>query len=117
LGLTNSNIYIYIYICSLVELVVVGEVMDVVVVVFTTVLASFLEASPFGPDAFPGVLALSDFAFCSPCLSFVVVPAFGRQPLDRFGGGFGGFIYGCCCLKNSCCGGWLVDRFLFPTWY
>ena len=74
------------------------EVVGVVVVVFTTVLASFLVASPAVPDAFPGVLALSDFAFRSPCLSFVVVllsfvvallsfvvaPAFGRQPLDRF---------------------------------
>jgi hypothetical protein len=66
-----------------VELVVV-EVVGVVVVVFPTVLASFLDASPAGPDVFPGVLALSDFAFRSPCLSFVVVPAFGRQPLDRF---------------------------------
>ena len=49
------------------------EVVGVVVVVFPTVLASF-----------PGVLALSDFAFRSPCLSFVAVPAFGWQPLDRF---------------------------------
>jgi hypothetical protein len=63
-----------------VELVVV-EVVGVVIVVFSTVLASFLDASP---DAFPGVFALSDFAFRSPCLSFVVVPAFGRQPLDQF---------------------------------
>jgi hypothetical protein len=63
-----------------VELVVV-EVVGVVIVVFSTVLASFLDASP---DPFPGVLALSDFAFRSPCLSFVVVPAFGRQPLDQF---------------------------------
>jgi hypothetical protein len=67
-----------------VELVVVVEVVGVVVVVFQTVLASFLDASPAGPDAFPGVLALFDFAFCSPCLSFIVVPAFGRQPLGRF---------------------------------
>jgi hypothetical protein len=59
-----------------VELAVVVEVVSVVVV-FPTVLASFL-------NAFLGVLALSDFAFRSPCLSFVVVPAFGRQPLDRF---------------------------------
>jgi hypothetical protein len=80
-----------------VELVVVVEVAGVVVV-FPTVLASFLDASPTGPDVFPGILALSDFAFRSPCLSFVVVllsfvvallsfvvaPAFGRQPLDRF---------------------------------
>jgi hypothetical protein len=35
----------------------------VVVVVFPTVLASFLDASPTGPDAFPDILALSDFAF------------------------------------------------------
>ena len=48
-----------------------------VVVVFSTVLASFLDASPVSPDAFPGILALSDFAFRSPCLSFVVLPAFG----------------------------------------
>jgi hypothetical protein len=59
-----------------VELAVVVEVVSVVVV-FPTVLASFL-------NAFPGVLSLSDFAFRSPCLSFVVVPAFGREPLDRF---------------------------------
>jgi hypothetical protein len=63
---------------------VVVEVVGVVVVVFTTVLASFLVASPADPDAFPGVLALSDFAFRSPCLSFVVVPTFRWQPLDRF---------------------------------
>jgi hypothetical protein len=56
----------------------------VVVVVFPTVLVSFLDASPAGPRAFPSVLALSDFAFRSLCLSFVVVRAFGRQPLDRF---------------------------------
>jgi hypothetical protein len=62
----------------------VVEVVGVVVVVFPTVLASFLDASPAGPDAFPGVFALSDFAFRSPCLSFVAVPAFGWQPLDRF---------------------------------
>jgi hypothetical protein len=68
----------------LVELVVVVEVVSVVVVVFPTVLASFLDASPAGPDAFLGVLAFSDFAFRSPCLSSVVVPAFERQPLDRF---------------------------------
>ena len=62
----------------------VVEVVGVVVVVFPTVLALFLDVSLAGPDVFPGVLALSDFAFHSPCLSFVVVPAFGRQPLDRF---------------------------------
>jgi hypothetical protein len=67
-----------------VELVVVVEIVGVVVVVIRTVLASFLDASPVGPDAFLGVLALSDFASRSSCLSFVVVPAFGRQPLDRF---------------------------------
>jgi hypothetical protein len=66
-----------------VELVVV-EVVGVVVVVFPTVLASFLDASPASPEAFPGVLVLSDFAFRSPCLSFVVVPAFGQQPLGQF---------------------------------
>jgi hypothetical protein len=46
----------------MVELVVV-EVVGVVVVVFPTVLVSWLVASPSGPDAFPDVLALSDFAF------------------------------------------------------
>jgi hypothetical protein len=45
-----------------VELVVVVEAVGVVVV-FPTVFASFLDASPTGPDAFPGILALSDFAF------------------------------------------------------
>jgi hypothetical protein len=35
----------------------------VVVVVFPTVLVLLLIASPAGPDVFPGVLALSDFAF------------------------------------------------------
>jgi hypothetical protein len=66
----------------LVELVV--EVVGLVVVVFPIVLASFLDATPAGPNVFPGVLALFDFAFRSPCLSFAVVPTFGRQPLDRF---------------------------------
>jgi hypothetical protein len=48
----------------LVELVVVVEVVGVVlVVVFPTMLASFLDVSPAGPDVFLGVLALSDFAF------------------------------------------------------
>jgi hypothetical protein len=65
-----------------VELVV--EVVGLVVVVFPIVLASFLDATPAGPNVFPGVLALFDFAFRSPCLSFVVVPTFGRQPLDQF---------------------------------
>jgi hypothetical protein len=46
-----------------VELVVVVEVVGVVVVVFPTVLASFLNASPTGPDVILGVLALSEFAF------------------------------------------------------
>jgi hypothetical protein len=59
-------------------------VVVVVVVVFPIVLTSFLDTSPAGPDTFPSVLALSDFAFNSPCLSFVVVTAFGWQPLDRF---------------------------------
>jgi hypothetical protein len=62
----------------------VVEVVGVVVVVFPTVLASFLDASLADPNAFPSVLALYDFAFGSPFLSFVVVPTFGRQPLDRF---------------------------------
>jgi hypothetical protein len=53
--------------------VVVVEVVGVVVVVFPTVLASFLDASPASPDVFPGILALSNFAFRSPCMSFVVV--------------------------------------------
>jgi hypothetical protein len=45
-----------------VELVV--EVVGVVVVVvFPTVLASFLDISPAGPDVYPGILALFDFAF------------------------------------------------------
>jgi hypothetical protein len=60
-----------------VELVVVVEVVGVVVVVFPTVLALFLDVSPDGPDVFPHVLVLSDFAFWSPCLSIVVLPAFG----------------------------------------
>jgi hypothetical protein len=54
-------------VCALVELVVVVEVV-VVVVVFPTVLASFLDASLVVPDAFPGVLALFDFAFRSSCV-------------------------------------------------
>ena len=56
----------------------------VVVVVFPTVLALFLDVSPVGSGIFPRVLVLSDFAFRSPCLSIVVLPAFGWQPLDRF---------------------------------
>jgi hypothetical protein len=66
-----------------VELVVVVELVGVVVV-SPTVIALFLDVSPDGPDVFPRVLVLSDFAFRSPCLSIVVLPAFGRQPLDRF---------------------------------
>jgi hypothetical protein len=46
-----------------VELVVVVEMVSVVVVVFPTVLALFLDVSPVGPDVFPGILVLSDFAF------------------------------------------------------
>jgi hypothetical protein len=34
----------------------------VLVVVFSTVLALFLDVSPVGPDIFPRVLVLSDFA-------------------------------------------------------
>jgi hypothetical protein len=77
---------------------VVVEVVVVVVVVSPTVLASFLDTSPTGPDIFPSILALSNFAFRYPRLSFVVAllsfvvallsfvvsPAFGRQPMDRF---------------------------------
>ena len=63
---------------------VVEVVGVVVVVVFPTVLASLIVTSPTGPVVFPGVLALFGFAFRSPCLSFIVVQAFGRQPLDRF---------------------------------
>ena len=65
--------------------------MVVVVVVFPTVIALVLDVSPDGPDVFPDgpdvfprVLVLSDFAFRSSCLSIVVLPAFGRQPLDQF---------------------------------
>jgi hypothetical protein len=65
-----------------VELLVVVEV--VVVVVSPTVIALFLDVSLDGPDVFPRVLVLSDFAFRSPCLSIVVLSAFGRQSLDRF---------------------------------
>jgi hypothetical protein len=61
-----------------VELVVVVEV--VVVVVSPTALALFLG----GPDVFPRVLVLSDFASRSPGLLIVVLPVFGQQPLDRF---------------------------------
>jgi hypothetical protein len=45
-----------------VELAVVVEVV-VVVVVFPIVLVLLLVVSPVGRDVFPGVLALSDFAF------------------------------------------------------
>jgi hypothetical protein len=61
-----------------VELVVVVEV--VVVVVSPTALALFLG----GPDVFPRILVLSDFASRSPGLLIVVLPVFGQQPLDRF---------------------------------
>jgi hypothetical protein len=64
-----------------VELAVVEVV--VVVAVFSGVLASSLDASPAVPNASPGVLASSDFAFCSSCLPFAVVFASERQPLDR----------------------------------
>jgi hypothetical protein len=63
-----------------VELVVVVEVVVVVVVVSPTALALFLG----GPDVFPCVLVLSDFASRSPGLLIVVLPVFGQQPLDRF---------------------------------
>jgi hypothetical protein len=53
-----------------VELVVVVEV---VVVVSPTALALFLG----GPDVFPRVLVLSDFASLSPGLLIVVLPVFG----------------------------------------
>ena len=56
----------------------------VVVVVSPTVLALFLGVSPNGPDVFPRVLVLSDFASRSPGLLIVVLPVFGQQPLDRF---------------------------------
>jgi hypothetical protein len=46
-----------------VELVVVVEIVGVVVVVFPTVLALFLDISLVVPDVFPSVLVLSDFAF------------------------------------------------------
>jgi hypothetical protein len=42
---------------------VVVEVVGVVVVVFPTVLVLLLVASLAGPIVFPGVLALSNFAF------------------------------------------------------
>jgi hypothetical protein len=45
-----------------VELVVVVEVVGVVVVVFPTMLVLFLDVSPAGPDVFPHVLVLFDFA-------------------------------------------------------
>jgi hypothetical protein len=45
-----------------VELLVV-EVVGVVVVVFPTVLALFLDVSLAGPNVFPDILVLPDFAF------------------------------------------------------
>jgi hypothetical protein len=55
----------------------------VVVVVFPVVLASFHDTFLAIPDAFPSVLASSDFAFRASCWPFVVVSASVRQPLDR----------------------------------
>ena len=56
-------------------------VVEVVVVVVSPIaLALFLG----GPDVFPRVLVLSDFASRSPGLLVVVLPVFGQQPLDRF---------------------------------
>jgi hypothetical protein len=51
-----------------VELVVVVEV--VVVIVFSTVLALFLDVSPAGRDVFPRVLVLSDF--CNSVTMFAI---------------------------------------------
>ena len=59
------------------------EMVVALVVVSPTVIALFLAVSPDGPDVFPRVLVLSGFAFQSPCLSIVVLPAFGLQSLDR----------------------------------
>jgi hypothetical protein len=42
---------------------VVVEVVVVVVVVFPTVVALFLDVSLAGPGVFPHILVLSDFAF------------------------------------------------------
>jgi hypothetical protein len=42
---------------------VVVEVVGVVVVVSPTMFVLFLDVSPVGPNVFPGVLVLSDFAF------------------------------------------------------
>jgi hypothetical protein len=39
------------------------EIVGIVVVVFPSVLALFIDVSPVGPDVFPRVLVLSDFAF------------------------------------------------------
>jgi hypothetical protein len=52
----------------------------VVVVISPTALALFLG----GPDVFPRVLVLSDFASRSLGLLIVVLPVFGQQSLDRF---------------------------------
>jgi hypothetical protein len=49
-------------------------VMEVVVVVFSVVLASSLDAFPAVPDAFPGVLASFELAFHSSCLPAVAEP-------------------------------------------
>ena len=55
-----------------------------VVVSFPIVITSSLDAFPAVPDASPGVLASSEFAFRSSCLPFVVAPISAWQPLDLF---------------------------------
>jgi hypothetical protein len=55
----------------------------VVVVAVPTVFTLFFDASPVVPDASPGVLASSDFAFRASCWPFAIVSASERQPLDR----------------------------------
>jgi hypothetical protein len=89
-----------------VELVVVVEVVGVVVV-FLTVIVSFLDASPPGPGIFPSILALSDFAFRSNmfficCSTNIWAATTGSVPA---GGGFEGFISVCYCL------------IILPSWY
>jgi hypothetical protein len=54
----------------------------VVVAIVPTILASSLDAFPAVPDAFPGVLASSELAFHSSCLSSVASSTSERQPLD-----------------------------------
>jgi hypothetical protein len=51
-------------------------VAEVVVIAVPVVLVSFLDTSPVVPDAFPGVLTSSDFAFRASCWPFAVVSAF-----------------------------------------